>query len=522
MSLTPSLDPAPRSGILAKERTADQPDGMPPDADLVGELERDGAQRRPVFHFTPRSGWMNDPCGLTLHEGEHHLFYQHNPHADVWGPMHWGHAVSPDSYTWQELPIALSPDHLGWIYSGSVVIDHDNSSGFGAGSMVAVFTHAGPAGQSQSLAWSNDNGREWNLFGRNPVIAPPAGEPDFRDPQVLWWERDGHWVMTIATGRRVRFYVSQNLREWDLASELAPMGVRDETAVETPDLFELPLDGTDETRWVLTFGVMSGGPAGGTGTRYLVGSFDGRSFEPAGMPEQSETAALADHGPDFYAARSWSGTSIADRSWVAWMGNWAYAERTPSSGWRGAMTCPRRLGLARTDERIVLTQTPVALPDHRLRRRVSTGPLVLTPTSGDDPLRDLLQGAEVDAFDLSVRLRREHRGPCCLEILAVTGAEEWTSVVCDLETGVLTVDRMRSGPSEIHRELGGAFTVPVNPRDGVVDLRVLGDACSIEVLTDAGASITTLVFPSRPTFTLGLRATGGPVRLEALDVYEIL
>ncbi len=466
---------------------------------------------------------MNDPCGLVLHEGEHHLFYQHNPDADVWGPMHWGHAVSPDLYAWEHLPIALSPDPLGWIYSGSVVIDHADTAGFGAGSMVALFTHAGAHGQAQSIAWSNDNGREWNRFERNPVIPAPAGEPDFRDPQVLRWASDGHWVMSIATGRRIRFYVSRNLIDWELASEMSPMGGRDETLVETPDLFELPLDNTDETRWVLTFGVMSGGPAGGTGTRYLVGTFDGRTFEPTETPKGAETAALADHGPDFYASRTWNGTPCADRTWVAWMGNWAYAERTPSSGWRGAMTCPRRVGLSRTDRRIVLTQAPVPLPEHRRRLRVSSGSFALPEGSGRGALHEVLQGAEVGAFDLSVRLRWDDRRRSGLELRAVTGEGEWTSVAYEPATGMLTVDRTRSGPVEIHRELGGVFTAPVAPRDGATTLRVLGDASSIEVFADDGAvSVTALVFPSRPRFALGLRATGAPIRVEALDVYEIL
>ena len=170
---------------------------------------------RPHYHFTPPANWINDPNGLVYYDGEYHLFYQHHPYSMNWGPMHWGHAVSRDLLHWEHLPIALYPDEHGTIFSGTAVIDWHNTAGFGAEAMVAIFTyHLREGYESQGIAVSLDKGRSWHKYEGNPVIVPPADEPDFRDPKVLWYEPGGYWVMLLSVGPKVGFYTSPNLKEW--------------------------------------------------------------------------------------------------------------------------------------------------------------------------------------------------------------------------------------------------------------------------------------------------------------------
>lgn len=164
----------------------------------------------PAYHFTPPANWLNDPNGLVVYAGEYHLFYQHHPHSSVWGPMHWGHAVSRDLVHWQHLPIALAPDEHGMIFSGCAVIDWHNTAGFGPEAMIAIFTHHTESHlQAQSLAWSLDRGRTWTKYAGNPVLFPSPGQRDFRDPKVFWYGPavTGHWVMVLAAGDAVHFYI---------------------------------------------------------------------------------------------------------------------------------------------------------------------------------------------------------------------------------------------------------------------------------------------------------------------------
>lgn len=470
------------------------------------------AAERPAFHLTPPAGWLNDPNGLVFEGGEYHLYYQHNPDADVWGPMHWGHAVSRDLVRWEHLPIALAPDELGWIYSGSAVVDHDDSAGLGSGAMVAVFTHASAGGQVQSLASSSDRGRTWRTYSGNPVLPAPVGEPDFRDPKVFRWERGDrvHWVMVLAMGTRVRVYTSADLRSWDLASELVPE-IGASTTWETPDLFPLPVDGTDETRWVLSLGVMAGAPAGGTGTCYLTGEFDGTTFVPDG-----EGVRWADHGPDFYAAQSWNGLPSGERVWTAWMSNWLYADRVPSDGWRGVMTVPRRLGLTRTGDALRLTQMPVSALDRLRKPLLAVHGVVLE--RGDDPLA----GVRCRHFDLTLRMRVDHSTASRVELLTRVGHDERTSIVYDLAASTLSIDRGVAGRAAFHAEHPASSAAPVESGDGRVTLRILGDACSVEVFANGGSSsLTALVFPEAASDGLALVVTGGSVQVEALELFDL-
>jgi len=236
---------------------------------IAGEDSLYREQNRPQYHFSSRRGWNNDPNGLVYHEGEYHLFYQHNPYERDWGNMHWGHAVSSDLIHWKELPVALYPDDLGTIFSGSVVIDHHNTAGFNSGkdvAMVALYTADSPDKQVQCLAYSLDKGRSWTKYAHNPVI--DSGEKwqskDTRDPKVFWYEPDNKWVMVLNERDGHSIYNSTDLKHWIYQSHITGFW-------ECPELFELPVEGNiDRTRWVMY---------GASGT-YMIGDFNGEKFSP--------------------------------------------------------------------------------------------------------------------------------------------------------------------------------------------------------------------------------------------------
>ncbi|MBB5803016.1 levanase [Saccharothrix ecbatanensis] len=238
---------------------------------------------RPQFHFTPERNWMNDPNGLVYHKGEYHLFYQHNPNGNSWGDMSWGHAVSRDLVRWQELPVAISHDDTEMVFSGSAVVDHADTSGFGTPdepAMVAVYTSAPKAGgkQAQSLAYSTDRGRTWTKYADNPVL--DIGSAEFRDPKVQWHAPTQSWLMAVAlaTERKIRFYSSKDLKSWAPLSDFGPAGAVG-GVWECPDLFPLEVDGDPgKTKWVLVVSINPGGIAGGSAAQYFIGDFDGTRF----------------------------------------------------------------------------------------------------------------------------------------------------------------------------------------------------------------------------------------------------
>ncbi|MER6135616.1 GH32 C-terminal domain-containing protein [Streptomyces sp. NPDC001815] len=238
---------------------------------------------RPQFHFTPEKNWMNDPNGLVYFKGEYHLFYQYNPNGNSWGDMSWGHAVSKDLVHWKELPLALSHDDNEMVFSGSAVVDRDNTTGFGTKknpAMVAIYTsHNKATGiQAQSLAYSTDRGRTWTRYQGNPVI--DIGSKDFRDPKVQWYAPTKSWLMTVSLSaeHKVQFYSSKNLKDWKLQSEFGPAGATG-GVWECPDLFPLAVDGDKKKiKWVLVVNINPGGIAGGSAAQYFVGDFDGKKF----------------------------------------------------------------------------------------------------------------------------------------------------------------------------------------------------------------------------------------------------
>ncbi|MBK8139210.1 MAG: glycoside hydrolase family 32 protein [Chloroflexi bacterium] len=468
--------------------------------------ETDRTMARPTFHFTPPSQWMNDPNGLIYSQGEYHLFYQYHPHGMLWGPMHWGHAVSADLVEWTHLPIALYPDENGAIFSGSIVNDRDNTSGLVAGGgLVAVFSFDT---QAQGIAYSSDQGRTWTKYAGNPVI--PSPKRDFRDPKVFWYAPDKVWVMLLVAGDHALIYRSPNLIEWTQVSTFgAPYGSR-AGVWECPDLFPLEIDGA--TKWVLIISVGDGAVAGGSGTQYFIGSFDGKTFMSENPPEH---ILWLDYGPDNYAGVTYNDTPDGQRVLVAWMSNWQYARVIPAQGWRGSMAVPRTLRLENVHgQGIRLAQAPIMAIDTRRTQvtsqrnvAVEDAAMILSPL----PSRALDIEVEFDARDA------EEFG-----LRICTGETTFTTIGIAPLRGEVFIDRRASGNTAFHEEFGAVLRGPLLGESRRVSLRVLADSESIEVFVNGGlTTLTALIFPPDGETRLAAYAETGEVRLSRLDVYAL-
>ncbi|MEZ4591954.1 MAG: glycoside hydrolase family 32 protein [Chloroflexota bacterium] len=471
---------------------------------------------RPAFHFTPPAFWLNDPNGMVFYDGEYHLFYQYFPEDTVWGPMHWGHAVSADLVNWQHLPIALEPDELGYIFSGSAVIDWQNTAGFGPEAMIAGYTyHDDSARQSQAIAYSLDKGRTWTKYAGNPVIPTPPNIRNFRDPKLIWYEDgsgSGHWVMVLAAGSAVLFYTSANLIDWEPSGSFGFGQGATAGVWETPDLFELPVANSAESRWVLTVGVGDHAPAGGSGTQYFVGHFDGQTFT---NENPKETVLWADYGADFYAAQSWSDAPNNRRIWLAWMNNWQYAREIPTATWRGAMSLPRELRLVPTDDGIRLAQTAVPELTQLRQSEKSWQNLTLAPGVPFVPeiggqLLEIVAEFETpaEANRLGLRLR--------------VGDGMGTAVGYAPKSNTLFVDRTAAGQSDFNDTFARNHTVTFAPADGVLRLHIFVDRASIEVFANDGLiSFTEQIFPDEAAIGLELFAEGTAVTVRTLQIYQL-
>lgn len=308
---------------------------------------------RPSYHYTPQANWLSDPNGL-VHDGERwHLFYQYNPYGDKWGHMSWGHATSMNLASWEEHAPALLEDGQQMIFSGSAVIDSENTAGFGTDAMVAIYTGAicgEGQRQSQCLAYSLDQGKHWHGFAGNPVL--DFGLADFRDPSVFRHEPSDRWTMIVALSAQnaALILASDNLRDWRETGRIEGQGAPGRVW-ECPALMQLPVLGTDRMHWLFKVDALHDGP--GSGALYQTGTFDGEQFQP-----DSADWRVVDAGSDFYAAIPWNGP--ADERgrpcWIGWMGNHAYQHEFPSRGWRGTMSLPRRLALVERGGEMLLAQ----------------------------------------------------------------------------------------------------------------------------------------------------------------------
>lgn len=494
------------------------------------------------FHFTPPFGWMNDPNGMVYHNGEYHLFYQHNPDSTVWGPMHWGHAVSKDMIHWEHLPIALYPDSLGMIFSGSAVVDINNTSGLGTAdnpAMVAVFTYHNAERerdgkddfQTQGIAFSLDNGRNWMKYKANPVLKNP-GIRDFRDPKVSWYEAGQKWIMTLAVKDHISFYSSKNLLDWKMESDFGANVGAHGGVWECPDLFRLKVNGTSEEKWVLLVNINPGAPNGGSGTQYFVGHFDGNKFV---MDTQFETSLSAkpavaatvngqegiwlDYGRDEYAGVTWENVSESDgrRLFMGWMSNWAYANVVPTEKWRSAMTVARTLELENTPAGLRVASKPVKELQNIYKDSY---------TLKEQTISDALAISEnapftTPIFDLQLEVERlSPDGQFAIELS--NDRNQKVLIGYDAARSQYYIDRRNAGNNGFSDDFAGIHYAPRLATDASFPLRLLVDVASVELFADGGKTVMTDIFFPDEVFTkVRLIAGKGQLRLKSGVIHDL-
>jgi len=462
---------------------------------------------RPTYHFAPAANWMNDPNGLVYYDGEYHLFFQYNPHGDRWGHMNWGHAVSLDLVHWEELPIAIPETADVMAFSGSAVVDWNNTTGFGKGGkppLVAIYTGHNPKAklQSQYVAYSNDRGRTWTVHGE--VLS--VGSPEFRDPKVFWHAPTKRWVMVavMALENRAVLFTSPDLKQWTFASSFGPAGGRGKNW-ECPDLFELPVEGgmPGEKRWVLGINLGDNAVGGGSGGQYFVGDFDGKRFTT--VPGWLGEAQWMDYGADFYAAVSWNDLPKTDprRIWIGWANDWRYAEAIPTWPARGLMTVPREVTLKKTPTGYRIAQAPVreVASLHGARQDFSA---TLNETPTDLPV---VGGSADLTFDLDT-------GTADQVTIALTDEQGYQTLI-GVNPGVdeVFIDRTRSGP-HFHDGFANRHIAPVDLAGKWVRLRLLADQSILELFVGDGTrTITDRFFRGGGQLRWSASARGGNAKL---------
>lgn len=492
--------------------------------------------RRPQFHFSPPAGWMNDPNGLVFHAGRWHLFYQYHPGGTTWGPMHWGHASSTDLLRWQHHPIALEPEGPKFVFSGSAVVDAANTAGFGAGSLVALYTShdtaAEQAGrrdyQSQHLAHSQDGGLTWTHFDGNPVIPNPGAAKDFRDPKVFWHEPTKRWVAALAVGQQIEFWAAPDLKRWARLSAFG-LGAGSHGGVwECPDLFPLPVEGSSngEQHWVLLVSVGAGAPNGGSGTQYFVGHFDGERFtldEESGFARevQGGRGVWLDEGRDHYAGVTWADAPGGQRVLIGWMSNWDYAQQVPASSWRGAMTLPVTLALRRTPGRgsLRLATRPIAALESLRQQTVVLPP---GPLRGLDIVQASGGNLEPRAMEVELTIEPGAVGRCGVELSNARG--ERYRVGFDATQKLYFSDRTQSGDLGFSNAFAATAHTASRPAGahGPLRMRIFFDAASAELFADEGAlQMTDTFFPSEDFTRATLFSEGPGARLLAGKAHRL-
>lgn len=464
---------------------------------------------RPKFHFSPEHGWMNDPNGMVYLDGEYHLFFQYNPYGSMWGNMSWGHAVSTDMVSWTYLPTALTPDSLGAIFSGSAVIDVNNTAGFGKNAMVAIFTSCGKT-QQQSIAYSTDKGRTFTKYAKNPVL-PNPGITDFRDPKVSWNEAANQWVMALATKQTVTFFGSPNLKDWTKLSEFG-VGIGSHAAVwECPDLFSITYQG--KKKWVLIVSLNPGGPNGGSATQYFIGNFDGKTFKPDALPYP----LWLDYGRDNYAGVTFGNIPKTDgrRIFLGWMSNWDYANQVPTKNFRSANTVPRELTIINNGKHLVLGSYPVREINNLKGKVINKLNLLVEKEA---TITELLKNNE-GCYEIEMTIKPENAGVFGFSLN--NSKNETLKFNFDNTTGFLSIDRKKSGLIDFNDRFAMGMNAPLIKRDAY-RIRLLVDKTSAEIFVNEGEiTITTLFFPTETMNQLKFYSNYGKLSVENIEINNI-
>ena len=430
---------------------------------------------RPLYHHTPLYGWMNDPNGMFYKDGVWHLYYQFNPYGSQWENMTWGHSTSKDLMHWDAQPMAIESDWLGAIFSGSAIVDKENTTGFGRNAVVAMYTSAGAA-QTQSIAYSADGGQTFTKYAGNPVITFNA--PDFRDPKVFWHEPTGKWIVVLAVGQEVQFYSSKNLKEWKYESSFGREYGNHDGVWECPDMLCFG------EKWVLLLNINPGGPFGGSATQYFVGRFDGHTFTCEDSP--SETKWM-DYGKDHYATVTFHNAPEGRIVALPWMSNWQYANQVPTQQFRSANGLPRDLGIKTTGGETILTSIPSK------EVTAQRGKKVKQPTEACEIIIDVKGTADI--------------------VLSNAKGEQVT-MRYDAQKQEFRMNRTKSGDVSFSEAFPSETTAPTY--GSIKQLRLFIDRCSIEAFDAEGKmAMTNLVFPSEPYNTIKVK--GGKATIYQID-----
>lgn len=420
---------------------------------------------RPVYHHTPAWGWMNDPNGMFYKDGVWHLYFQYNPYGSQWENMTWGHSTSTDLIHWTFQGAPIEADAWGTIFSGSAVVDHNNTSGFGKGAVVAMYTSAGE-NQTQSIAYSNDNGQTFTKYDGNPVLT--SNTPDYRDPHVFWNEDIKRWNMIMAEGQHMDIYSSADLKEWKLESQFGAEYGNHGGVWECPDLMKMKVRGTDQYKWMLLCNINPGGPFGGSATQYFVGQFDGHKFTCESAPEVTK---WMDYGKDHYATVTFDNAPDDRRVAMAWMSNWQYANQVPTMQYRSANSVPRDLDLYEYQGQTYCGVTPS--PELAAAR-----PKKATKTL-------------TEACEMVVTLK----GNATITLANDKG--EQVVMTYDEKSRTFAMDRTKSGQKEFSDDFAALTVAPVHGK--MSQLRLFIDRSSIEAFdADGKMAMTNLVFPTKP------------------------
>lgn len=463
---------------------------------------------RPVYHFSPAYGWMNDPNGMFYKDGVYHLFYQHNPYGSMWGNMHWGHATSTDLVTWEHHGDAISPDVLGTIFSGSCVVDKDNTAGFGAGAVIAFYTSASDR-QVQSMAYSLDNGKTFKKYARNPILT--STQRDFRDPKVIWHEDTKKWIMVLAVGQEMEIYSSADLKSWTLESKFGEGQGAHGGVWECPDLLELPVEGTELKKWVLVCNLNPGGPFGGSATQYFVGTFDGKRF----VNESPAVTKWMDWGKDHYATVTWSDAPDNRRIAIAWMSNWQYANDVPTSQYRSPNSIPRDLSLFAIDGGIYLQSAPS--PELLKLRGVSKKRSF--KVNGTRIVKDLIPNNE-GAYEIELSLKNQQAEIIGFRLYNDKGEE--VDMQYDMKEKKFSMDRRKSGEVNFNENFPMLTWTAIEEDKDEMKLRLFVDRSSVEAFGDGGRfAMTNQVFPSEPYNHISFYSKGGAYKVDSFVVYKL-
>ena len=435
---------------------------------------------RPVYHHTPAYGWMNDPNGMFYKDGVYHLYFQYNPYGSVWGNMHWGHSTSTDLMHWKFEGCAIVPDTWGAIFSGSCVVDHENTAGFGKEAVVAFYTSAKstPWGdiQMQSMAYSLDNGKTFTKYEGNPILT--SSERDFRDPKVFWYAPGKHWVMILAVGQHMEIYSSDNLKDWKYESSFGEKYGNHGGVWECPDLMKLKVRGTDKEKWMLICNINPGGPSGGSATQYFVGDFDGYKFTCESKPEVTK---WMDYGKDHYATVTFDNAPEGRRVAIAWMSNWQYANQVPTQQYRSGNSIPRDLGLFEYKGETYCSVVPS--PEMTAARSKKAGKKL------------------TESCEMVVNLK----GNATITLSNDKG--EKVVMNYDAKAETFSMDRTKSGKVDFSKDFAAVTKAPTYGK--ISQLRIFIDKSSIEALdADGKMSMTNLVFPSKPYNKVTVKGKG--------------